>query len=368
MNRPLARGLTLSLALLAGQVAAPARAWADSGADAADKKAQGDAAFDRKRFAEALEHYQLALAKGGDARLHYNIAQVLSSLGRFPEALVSYQKFLANAPPGILDEERQKLLFKLIDEVKGRVARIELRCDVEGARVLVRGTEAGTIPLREALSVNAGRAKVEIIAEGYRPFEATVDLPGGGATTVEAKLERVDFSGTLVVRTNVDGATILVDGESRGASPVTLRLPQGPHTIVARAPDYLDQSGSATLEPGQKQEVSLSLRRAPSHTLAYLGLGVAAAGIGIGTATGIAAYSKFKKDDCDSTTKLCGPASHSDLATSKLYGNISTVSFAVGGAGLALGVYGWLRARGEAKEPKVGLGVGPGQILAEGHF
>jgi hypothetical protein len=239
---------------------------------------------------------------------------------------------------------------------------------VKGARVLVRGSEVGTTPLTQALVVNAGPAKVEVIAEGYRPFEATIDLPGGGAKMVEAKLERVDFSGTLVVRANIDGAQIVIDGEARGPSPVTVKLPQGTHNIVAKAPEYLEKNATATLEAGQKQEVSVTLRRAPSYTLAYVGLGVAVAGIGLGTASGIAAYSKFKQDDCDAASKLCGPPSHSALDTSKLYGNISTAAFVVGGAGAALGVYGWLKARSDASGPSVGVGVGPGQVFAAGRF
>lgn len=359
--------LLVALAVVAGPLPRQARAAEPAGA-AADEKKLGDDAFDHYRFSEALDHYRAALARGGDARLHYNIAQVLSAMGRFPEALVSYQQFLADAPSGILNEEQQKQLFKLIDEVKGKIGRVEVRCDVKGARVLVRGSEVGVTPLTQGLSVNAGSAKIEVIAEGYRPFETTIELPGGGAKSVDVKLERVDFSGLLVVRASVDGAQIVIDGEPRGPSPVTIKLQQGPHNIVASAPDYLEQSATTILEPGQKREVALTLRRAPSYALAYVGLGVAIAGVGIGTASGIAAFSKFKKEDCDDVTKLCGPASHADLDTSKLYGNISTVAFAVGGVGAAVGVYGFLRARSEARGPSVGLGLSPGRVVAEGRF
>jgi tetratricopeptide (TPR) repeat protein len=361
----------LFLAFAVASASISPSAWAAEPADAAaasDEKKKGDESFDRLRFSEALEHYQAALTKGGDARLHYNIAQVFSALGRFPEALVSYQQFLTDAPRGILNEEQQKQLFQLIEEVKGKITRVEVRCDVKGARVLVRGVEAGTAPLAQSLSVNSGPAKIEVIAEGYRPFVATIELPGGGAQVIEAKLERIDFSGTLLVRTNLDGALIVIDGEARGPSPLTVKLPQGAHTLVARAPEYLEQTAAVTIEAGQKQETSLTLRRAPSYTLAYVGLGVAVAGIGIGTASGLAAYSNFKKDDCDATTRLCGPASHAALDTSKLYGNIATASFVVGGTGAALGVYWWLKARRQANGPSVGVGLGPGQVFASGQF
>lgn len=370
VQRSLAR-LSLVMALVAAQAAPSVRAFAaePGGAEGAvEDKKKGDDAFDRLRFPEALEHYRSALAKGGDARLHYNIAQALSALGRSPEALESYQRFLADAPRGILNDDLQKQLFKLIEEVKAKIARVDVRCDVKGARVLVRGVEVGKTPLAQALPVNAGPAKVEVVADGYRPFEVAIELPGGGSKVIEAKLERVDFSGTLVVRANIVGAQIEIDGEPRGASPVTVKLAQGAHTVVVKAPDYLDQSTTATVEAGQQQEVAVTLRRAPSYTLAYVGIGVTVVGVGLGTVAGLSAYSRFNKDECDTTAKLCGPVSHNDLDTSKLYGNLSTASFVVGGLGAALGVYGWLHARREASGPTVGLGVGPGGVFAQGRF
>ena len=73
-------------------------AYAGPAEEGAALKAKGDAAFDARRFAEALESYEGALEKKRDARLHYNIAQVLSALGRYAEALVSYQAFIAEVP------------------------------------------------------------------------------------------------------------------------------------------------------------------------------------------------------------------------------------------------------------------------------
>ena len=125
--------------VLVAQVAVSPLAYAGDAEDAAALKANADKAFDGRHFAEALEQYQGALDKNRDARLHYNIAQALAALERYPEALASYQAFIAEAPAGTLTEAQQAQLFALVEDLKRKIARVELKCDVPGARVLVRG-------------------------------------------------------------------------------------------------------------------------------------------------------------------------------------------------------------------------------------
>jgi hypothetical protein len=216
---------SFSLALhLALSPAAWAAEPAPENAEGADLKAQADQAFDGRRYADALERYRAAFARGRDPRLHYNIAQALTALERYPEALVAYQAFLAEAPPGTLTEGQQKKLFDLVDEVKAKIARVEIKCDVPGARVLIRDKAVGVTPFDAPIALDAGAAKVEIIAEGFKPFVAEIALTGGTTQSVDARLERVDFTGALVVASNVAGTEVLVDGAPRGAAPVSLRV------------------------------------------------------------------------------------------------------------------------------------------------
>jgi hypothetical protein len=74
--------------------------------------------------------------------------------------------------------------------------------------------------------------------------------------------------------------------------------------------------------------------------LVYIGGGVAALGIGVGAVTGLMAMSKASsvKDACNGTT--CPRSIDGDLSSGRTMGNISTIAFAVGGAGLATMVVG----------------------------
>jgi len=236
--------------------------------------------------------------------------------------LASYQSFIAEAPAGTLNEAQQAQLFALVEELKRKIARIEVKCDVPGARVLVRGKEVGTTPLSSDVVVNAGQAKIEAIAEGYRTFETTVTMFGGTTRPMKIALERVDFTGAVSVTSNVAGAQVLVDGVARGVTPLEFKVLRGTHVVAVKARDHVDQNRTATVEAGKRTTLTVTLERAPNYTIAYVGFGIGAVGVAGGTATGILALSRFgkAKDQCDVASKQCGPAGQSDLQASKSWG------------------------------------------------
>ncbi|MFI5298443.1 MAG: PEGA domain-containing protein [Polyangiales bacterium] len=334
-------------------------------------KASADAAFDGRSYATALKLYQQVLAQGGDGRMHYNIAQTLTALERYPEALLAYQAFLADAPAGTLNAAQQERFFALLDELKAKIARLEVHCEVPGARVLVRDRALGLTPLAGAVSVNAGPAKVEVIADGFKPFMTEIDLAGGATQTLEVKLERIDFTGSLAVRSTVADTHVFVDDIDKGTTPLTLRVERGKRSVRAKHDGYFDENTTVSIEVGGRREVSFSPALLPDYTLAYVGFGVGGVGVAAGTVTGIFAFTKFgsAKPQCDTVTAQCGPAGQADLQTSKTYGVLSTVAFGVGAVGIGFGVYEWLTAR---KSPAPGTRVEvvllPGGLGMQGVF
>jgi hypothetical protein len=359
------RSVSVSLLTLLATYATPA--WAD----AKELKERGDASFDSRHYAEALEQYRAALAQGGDPRIHYNIAQALTALERYPEALASYQAFLAEAPAQTLNAAQEEKFFQLLDELKTKITRVWIHCDVPGARVLVRNVEIGMTPIEGAVPVNAGPARLEVIAEGFSPVATDIRLLGGQNQTVDITLERIDFTGRLSLDCNVPAATVFVDDTARGACPLLLRLERGSHVVTAKASGYLSENQTLVIEPGGKTHVVFSLRRAPDYTLAYAGFGVGFVGIAAGTVTGVLAFTTLSgaKGECDTTAKQCGPAGQPGLENSKTYGTLSTVALGVGALGAGVGVYGWLRARpGVAPRKSVEVSLLPTSLMVGGSF
>jgi hypothetical protein len=361
------RWLAIALSALVLDASSTSSAWAD----AKELKERGDASFDGRNYADALEQYRAALAQGGDPRIHYNIAQALTALERYPEALASYQAFLAEAPSQTLNAAQQEKFFQLLDELKTKITRVWIRCDVPGARVLLRNVEIGQTPIDGAIPVNAGPARLEVIAEGFLPVATEIRLLGGQTQTVNVALQRIDFGGRLSIDCNVPAATVYVDEVSRGICPVALRVERGSHLVEVKASGYLAENRTLVIEPGGKTHAVFSLRRAPDYTLAYVGFGVGFVGVTAGTVTGILAFTTLSgaKSDCDTVARQCGPAGQPGLENSRTYGTVSTIAFGVGAAGVGLGIYGWLRARpGAALRKSVEMSLLPAGFLVRGSF
>lgn len=253
-------------------------------------KEQGDRAMDAARPAEALAAYQQAYAAcrapplsgtGGDegAALVYNLGRAHLGTGDYAQALTHLQEFQRLASPAL----RAKVpgLDALIEEQRARVGSVLVTSNVRGAKVRLREKAVGDAPVGP-LRVNAGKAVVDVAAEGYRPFSREVEVSPGATVTVSATLTPVApvgvpaapqaapppppqaapppplQVGTLSVRSPVDAAVVFVDGQPYGRAPADLRLPPGSHRVVVRAAGYRDVDQQLSLGAGERRDVSLT--------------------------------------------------------------------------------------------------------------
>lgn len=246
---------------------------------------------------------------------------------------------------------------------------------------LVEGTEQLRKVLREPLPANPTPA----LSKAYDRAQAALDTakPRIGALTVS-----LNKPIPLDVR-------LSVDGQSVPATLIDTELPADPgeHTVEATAPGYLKASAHINLNPSDKKTVSLRLdadpnapavvphasdaeptgapqpapsqaaprsdvsRAAPpasppaaSHAAAYVAWGMGVVGVGVGSAFGLIAM-RDKHDivaRCGSNS--CTSESSASLDSAKRSGNISTVAFAVGGVGLALGTVLYFTVGGTSQE------------------
>ncbi len=232
--------------------------------------------MDKLRFADAVDAYQQAFTLAHEPAVLYNLGRALEGLGSYPEALAKLEAFEEVAPPDL--KEKVPGLVKRIAELRQRVATLVVQVDVPGARVLVRSVVVGVSPLGRPLRVSAGQAEVEVEADGYLPFKKQLDLPGGGAATVDAHLLSKDKTGVLVVHTSAPGAEVAVDGKRLGAAPVDATLPAGEHVIVIRHPDFREFTTSVALRGGERRVVDAQLQSPSvvSRWWFWTGLGIAA--------------------------------------------------------------------------------------------
>lgn len=164
------------------------------------------------------------------------------------------------------------------------------------------------------------------------------------------------------------------------------KLNPGPHRVVVRLAGE-ERSESVTLVERDSKTVTVDMSGIGGHAkkdddakpsvapkvLLFGGFGLGVAGIGVGTIAGIMSFSAVSsaKQNCvgnQCTASSAGP----DIDRAKTLGNVATVAFVVGGAGLAAGVVGLLLDKDPPPAKGSGAatswGVGPGSLFVSRSF
>ncbi|HEU4535489.1 MAG TPA: PEGA domain-containing protein [Polyangiaceae bacterium] len=174
---------------------------ADNAARGAELRRRGNRAADEGRFADALADYEEAAKLAPEPKNFYNLASAYQKVGRNADALAWFLRFKAGASRDEL--ERAPNLDTRIAALRNKVAFLKVNVNVAGARVLVRDAVVGTKPADGPLevSLNEGKATVEIIGEGYQPYRKEHTLLGGSALEIDVRLNREAPPTNVVERT-----------------------------------------------------------------------------------------------------------------------------------------------------------------------
>ena len=220
-------------------------------------------------------------------------------------------------------------------------------------------------------------------------------IPKEDRATLDAELpDLVDRVARVTVTSNLDGATISIDDQVVGATPLrdSVLVSAGSRRITAtyegRAPVQqrigvggrdvlavrLDFPPLVTSAPAAIRGESPVVDRRPpsshSYLPTYLSLLVAGGGLITGSIFGfMAVQEKASLDRVCTPSKACPMSSQSDINALTRNSTISTVGFGVGIVGVAAGVVLWLALRpsstGEpspAPRSSAGVHLGPGLV------
>jgi formylglycine-generating enzyme required for sulfatase activity len=126
-----------------------------------------------------------------------------------------------------------------------------------GAVVRVDGDEVGTTPV--TVDVGAGTRGVEMALAGYKPFRRSLEVVADEPQTVPL-VTLVPADGKLVLTSDPDGATVTVDDEYRGQTPLDLVLAPGrQYEIGIAKAGYGSTDESVTVRSGETRELRLTL-------------------------------------------------------------------------------------------------------------
>ncbi|MFO7178678.1 MAG: hypothetical protein DIU78_008280 [Pseudomonadota bacterium] len=161
-----------------------------------------------------------------------------------------------------------------------------------------------------------------------------------------------------------------------------LEAEPGTHTLVASAPGREPFHATVELTLGQTHTVAIpELAEAPApadagtqteldtrRILAIASGAVGVAGVAVGTVFGFRSMSKKSDADRHCDGSQCTTQEGVRLREEAISaGNVSTVAFVIGAAGLAGGAVLWLTAP-DSQEPELAVAIGPGSFALRGTF
>ncbi|HEU4535198.1 MAG TPA: tetratricopeptide repeat protein [Polyangiaceae bacterium] len=194
MSRTLRPGAFAWL-LLAASALAPAPAAAAPGAEpdapataeAAQRYKQGIKLYEDGDYAASLAEFRRAYALVPAFQVLFNLARVHRQMQNYVEAQRHFERYLheggRRVPRARADEVRREL-----DELRRRVARLEVRCDEPGVEIFVDDESVGTTPLAEPVLANAGRRRLSAVKPRFETFRATLEVVGAETRVVEIAL------------------------------------------------------------------------------------------------------------------------------------------------------------------------------------
>ncbi|MHB8164904.1 MAG: PEGA domain-containing protein [Methanoregula sp.] len=163
------------------------------------------------------------------------------------------------------------LTIPVVSALGGEEGWIDIRCNVDGARVYFDGVEKGVI--------NGGSLTVSVYTtaapyhsfsvekSGYTPYSGDITMPGAGETrTYYATLNPIPTPvppvnyGSIYVESSPSGASIYFNGNYRGSAPLTINeVWPGSYSIQAELNGYNTFTTTTSVSAGTRSTVYCSL-------------------------------------------------------------------------------------------------------------
>jgi len=140
---------------------------------------------------------------------------------------------------------------------------LQVDVNVAGARIELDGSSRGNAapgsPLR-VQDLSTGRHRLRVSRDGYESVERSVQINLNQWTREVVQLQRRPTTGELVVRSNVSGDTVRIDGRDVGStSPNPHQLEAGSYRLQVSKRGYLPFETQVSIEVGQRRTVRVQL-------------------------------------------------------------------------------------------------------------
>jgi len=153
--------------------------------------ASGEKKFKANDFAGALADFEASSTAKGSPEADRFIGQSHDNLGHFPEAVIAYERFLANVPASM--KTQGDGTKKRVEAIKAMPGKVHVETTPPGAQITVDAAAstspaAHPSPTPTDLDLAPGHHTLKIVAEGYAPADKEIDVTYGGKQDVRLDL------------------------------------------------------------------------------------------------------------------------------------------------------------------------------------
>ena len=331
---------------VAGATLVPGVAHAQS-----DSAAVAEALFQQARDLYKQEHYTDACPKFAESqRLDpklgtlLNLAVCNQKLGKVATAWAEYTSAAVIAHRDG-QKEREDFAREQIAVLEAKLPRVILQVNAPEPRLTITWDEQSmaSAVLGTPLPVDPGKHRIAASAPGKKPWSQEIKVPA-------------EKGEVLVAIPALEAAELVIPPPTPPPAPaLTTTPPPAPPLPVAPPP----------APAGNEAMIAV-----------YTGFGIGGLGVVVGTVTGILTLSKASSIRSGCTLGMpptgCPTNDAGSISATGTLANASNVSFALGAAGLAVGVVGLILRPRDAPRATGGLEVtptvGPGFVGASGRF
>ncbi len=148
---------------------------------------------------------------------------------------------------------------------RGALGKIIIFSLNQGATVEINGKEYGTIPLKGPVVLKPGNYSIRVHKRGHTDFDEAITVTPRSTQEIEAEL--IPFAGVVKIHSNIDGATVAVDGKLLGTTPLDKDIPAGKREFTIQAPGHAPFQQLVDVVPGQPLEINAVLKAAKAPVM-----------------------------------------------------------------------------------------------------
>jgi tetratricopeptide (TPR) repeat protein len=143
--------------------------------------------FDEGDYTLALVEFERAYQLAPNYRALYNIGLVDVQLGRYADAVRTFEQYLHDGGDGV-SASRKAEVATTLGELKLRTATVDIAINAPNAEVSLDGKPIEAARLRGPMLIDAGEHTLRATAQGFQPAYRTMTLAGADHVSVRLQL------------------------------------------------------------------------------------------------------------------------------------------------------------------------------------